>query len=799
VTEKYKFRIRKPGDELPGVPYKDFRLYMKSVTEDPPIAATEVIELPIQRPASGQPVYFELSAQEYCCDSPSYGFRYGFNPSTIGVSGSAIIYVSGGCSPYAWTVTEPGYSWLNAQTNSPENILQASNFTEGGTVHISVTDSCGTVVNGLIQNNGIASSVINGLMASLLGNLNEDYFTDVFNTRITEAETDAGTAKVAALEVVAQVDQLQAEWYVKFDVAGRISGFGLVGNEVSTDAIFVVDRFRIAFPTDLTQYPVWGSLGVYLKGSLVNYDGIIYKATENIPAGQEDPSLNSYWQVFNPAYDIGNQVFVVGRSKEGAPTVGVNGTLVVAGSIYGEAINASSAINLSDGGHIQVGKNVLIESGSNNTSKLTITPDAFDENNRTYVSLSEGAIRVNYRTDLNDPTKDAVYKALNRYEFGIALNNVEVAIPGLFVTPPKVHVFINNIMSYSASQPYQNQSWRISALNLRKDSVDPLKWYFTPQAELVISNTVLAQVLALALTSNSSNTINSGWVSPPGGSNTITSITITFNIRSWHSTTETGVYKRRWVRFKLQWSLDGSTVYGETTITGWQLLPADTTSITQFQLSKTGLATGAWYSRVVAEYADEGTTFGQSSILELTVGPQSLSVNGALSVSAPRPVNVYTAQTASSTITLIKPSQVQTYEAQGYVTYQFDLAVTVSYTWQEVSGNDVGSVSCSLGFSKSFGATASDSGSANLSAAWTSFTDQSYTISAMADNGAGGSYPYTTMSSESPVGTFKMRKTLTGADAFLNELTLTKSDYSLSNTTVLDAQGMVSFIAIGSD
>ena len=340
---------------MPGVPYKDFRLYMKSVTEDPPILATETIELPIQRPASGQPVYFELSAQEYCCDSPSYGFRYGFNPNTIGVSGSAIIYVSGGCSPYTWAVNEPGYTWLNTVTDAPENILQASNLTEGGAVHLSITDACGTTVIGIIQNNGLAGSLINSLMASLIGNLNEDYFTNVFNTRITEAEQDAVTARVAALEVVAQVDQLQAEYYVKFDIDGRISGFGLVGNEVSTDAIFVVDRFRIAFPTDITQYPVWDSLGVYLKGTILSYDGVLYSALFNVNAGEAEPSTNSKWQVFNAGTDPGNQVFIVGRDGNGNPTVGVNGNLVVAGSMYGEAINAASNITLAGGGHLGLG------------------------------------------------------------------------------------------------------------------------------------------------------------------------------------------------------------------------------------------------------------------------------------------------------------------------------------------------------------------------------------------------------------------------------------------------------------
>ena len=793
---------------MPGVPYKDFRLYMKSVTEDPPILATETIELPIQRPASGQPVYFELSAQEYCCDAPGYGFRYGFNPSIIGVSGSAIIYVSGGCSPYTWAVTEPGYTWLNTETDSPENILQASNLTEGGTVHISVTDSCGTIVNGLIQNNGIASSVINGLMASLLGNLNEDFFTDVFNTRITEAETDAGEAKVAALEVVAQVDQLQAEWYVKFDINGRISGFGLVGNEVSTDAIFVVDRFRIAFPTDLTQYPVWGSLGVYPKGSLVNYDGTIYKATENIPAGQNNPSLNSYWQEFNPAYDIGNQVFVVGRSKEGEPTVGVNGTLVVAGSIYGEAINASSAINLSDGGYIQVGKNVLIESGSNNnTSKLTITPDAFDENNRTYVSLSEGAIRVNYRTDLNDPTKDAVYKALNRYEFGIALNNVEVAIPGLFVTPPKVHVFINNIMSYSASQPYQNQSWRISALNLRKDSVNPLKWYFTPQAELVISNTVIAQVLALAYNYDNSNAFTSAWVDAPGGSNTITSITATFNVRSQHSTVYAGQYKRRMCRYKLQWSLDNSTVSGETLITGWQILPADITSITQFLVSKTGLAAAQWAFRLYIEYADEGTTFGAQIIQNIVEGPVNLSISGL--AYADQTNTTYTisgSNIKTSNFSIIKPSTITDYEAQGYSVTNFNFQANFSWNYSEI-GSDIAWMSGKATFNLSDATlvdvrpTITSSGAGTVSNNFNTFISDGV-LTAI-------SYPRTyvsgyalgpmSISISALSGTFSLTKTLTADDAFLNELTLTKSDYSLSNTTVLDSQGMVSFIAIGSD
>jgi len=372
---------------------------MKTVEQAPPITATDTIELPIQRPENGIPVFFELDPSVACCDSAGYNFYFGFNTDVIVPDGSVIVYVQGGCPPYDWVIkdSKPGYSFDNAQTTDPWNTLNAALDAEGGDVTLEITDSCSNTVTGVIRNYGITPIIIDSILTALEGNLDENYFTTLFNSRIDQIETNE-TDIVNAQTLLTTHDEtlgyLSAEYFVKFDVNGYISGFGIVGQEDYTEAVFYVDKFRITFPTSTSgEYTAWSDLDTYEAGELVIYSSVIYSADVYISAGQDAPDINSNWSVF----DVDNQTpvspLIIGR-LDGSPIVGVNGNLVVAGSILAESINSEEifTMNLQSENYVASTSGYKLDAvaGTAEFNDMTVVFNS-PSNIRTQLNVADGA------------------------------------------------------------------------------------------------------------------------------------------------------------------------------------------------------------------------------------------------------------------------------------------------------------------------------------------------------------------------------------------------------------------------
>ena len=308
MADKKYFRIRQPGTSLdPVPPSKTFQVYMKDIDAPDAVDSNQEIIFPLKRPATGVPLFLEIVEDLGCCELPSYYFYYGYNPGKISPGNFVILYVQGGCPPFDWAVSQPGYSFAQNQTTERWNTLTAEPTTAAGDIQVTITDVCGTVVAGRVQNEGVLATVIDSLLDALFGQLDESYFTTAFNSRIDGIEglasqvntkvattvyeaaiTDPTTgliAKTAAAELLLSthgdtLDNLTSEFMVKLDVNGYISGFGIVGQTDYSEAVFYVDKFMIVNPGDEpTQVfvvgEINGSYAVGIHGSLIVDNSIL--------------------------------------------------------------------------------------------------------------------------------------------------------------------------------------------------------------------------------------------------------------------------------------------------------------------------------------------------------------------------------------------------------------------------------------------------------------------------------------------------------------------------------------------
>ena len=87
------------------------------------------------------------------------------NPETIGQSSEGAITVDNGCEPWYWTVSGTGFSFKYYQTFTATNTLEADD-TACGAASITVTDGCGTGVNGVVRSTEGEWTAIGGGSAS---------------------------------------------------------------------------------------------------------------------------------------------------------------------------------------------------------------------------------------------------------------------------------------------------------------------------------------------------------------------------------------------------------------------------------------------------------------------------------------------------------------------------------------------------------------------------------------------------------------------------------------------------------
>ena len=237
------------------------------------------------------------------------------------------------------------------------------------------------------------------------------------------------------------------------------------------------------------------------------------------------------------------QVFTVDATTT-PPTVGINGNLIVDGSITGEKIFAESVIQLNTGGQLLIGANGLIQCGDGFSSDTVV--------------ISEGAVRI---AQMIDGTYRARQVRTTNFASGQgAKTNQVVYIPGYFASPPIINVSINELKGYLASKGDQDQTWRVYASALTHESHDfggGGNYSFTPVCQLILSSSIAVR----QPNSSISGTTQWEWASASVlCPSTTTQLVMTGSVSSKKGTGSEPYYYKRAITCQLQASTNsGST------------------------------------------------------------------------------------------------------------------------------------------------------------------------------------------------------------------------------------------------
>lgn len=230
---------------------------------------------------------------------------------------------------------------------------------------------------------------------------------------------------------------------------------------------------------------------IYAAGDVVQYtdtDGNTrrYRRLDfSIGDSGVDPTNSTYWELVS---------ILVEGLIDSVPTIGIDGNLVVDGSLFarhigadeinGTHIHAQSEIVLSEGGKITVGDdNVIIDSAGPGSGSITVSPDGGPDASH-HIEIVDGDVKARYY----DGAQHHEYKHLSRIEADMAANDTIVAIPGIWLAPPNVMVSPQDIRSFDMSYSNYNQSIRCVAENVELQSGETLKYQFRARAYLDLSD-----------------------------------------------------------------------------------------------------------------------------------------------------------------------------------------------------------------------------------------------------------------------------------------------------------------------
>ena len=200
---------------------------------------------------------------------------------------------------------------------------------------------------------------------------------------------------------------------------------------------------------------------------------------------------------------------------------------------------------------------VVIDGGGAGNASISVYDGPEGNPNRDYALLSAGDITFfrfiagAYRN----------YKSLRRREYGTAVGNTTVTIPGYWSSPPSVIPFPTGLMAYNSDYADQDQSIWIDAQNVRAHPTDEGKYIFDCIAKWMLGS------------NNGTNTVNSAYQTADevwtSGSSALPTNTSSVNVKvSFKSRKGTGnhthEYYYRQVRVRVQTSSDNVTFYNRT-------------------------------------------------------------------------------------------------------------------------------------------------------------------------------------------------------------------------------------------
>lgn len=309
------------------------------------------------------------------------------------------------------------------------------------------------------------------------------------SSSVTTLQTTVNGHTASIQEHTAAINGIRAEWFLKTDVNGYVSGFGLENTGATSSFIINADRFAVVKPGSpvgaASKIPfvvgtVNGASTVGIDGKLV-VDGTIL------------------------ARAIAASAVTADKIAAGAVTA----NKVAANAINGDHIQAQSSIKLNEGGKLTVGNNNIVLDSEQD--RIVVAPDngtiigVPEYAGVDYCSLKDGNISFMYW----DGGQHQLYNSLKRVEMGMSIpNNVRVTIPGVWKAQPKIIVSPADIMTYN-----KNYNANQNLVCTAEDIVRSGNTYaFTPRAFLRLTDGSTGLPVSLSASQGFGSGPQSSWV-----------------------------------------------------------------------------------------------------------------------------------------------------------------------------------------------------------------------------------------------------------------------------------------------
>lgn len=274
----------------------------------------------------------------------------------------------------------------------------------------------------------------------------------------------------------------------------------------------IADAFKVIKPSSVIDE--WDSGTDYGFGEFVWYGNPVayYKSTQTPNQGNQPDSSPTYWVDVTDAIDSAQTVFIIG-DIDGAAAVGINGGLIVDGTIIGRHldadiitgvhISAQAQIALADGGSLTIGSSGTLSIGANglltmanggmmvvgndqviidsNANSIIVAPDGGPVGND-YAELKGDSLKLYYW----DAAGHNIYKSLTRVESGTASNGDIVILPGIWKEQPKIIVSPRNVQICDKTvATTQDQFIEVIDNAPYEDPAGSRIWKFVPEIRLV--------------------------------------------------------------------------------------------------------------------------------------------------------------------------------------------------------------------------------------------------------------------------------------------------------------------------
>ena len=304
----------------------------------------------------------------------------------------------------------------------------------------------------------VASGTTNAIQASdiPINTISESMLIDALEQKISNSD--------AAIQIVEDVRMGEVNVFRQATAPTE----GMITGDLWIDNTEVVHRYEGGEWVSKVGTPVYDLLKTAIaqyvvKTQTVTGDGRLKVAGfglyNDATTGSEFAVLADKFYVY--AQNAGGysnvQVFTV-DSTTTPPTVGINGNLIVDGSITGEKIYAGAKIQLGDGGEIITGANTLVQMASgvitlDTEEGIIQVKDPGNTTTGDYIAIEVGDI-TSYKY------LDGAYrsmKSLRKMEVGSGINGSTITLPGNWPSQPKIQVSPNSLQSYNKDYPSQNQ------------------------------------------------------------------------------------------------------------------------------------------------------------------------------------------------------------------------------------------------------------------------------------------------------------------------------------------------------